>query len=154
SALEFARSRHGVGSEGSDFARSARQQLIIEAVRNKLITSAFFSPNKLLDLYNIMRNSIDTDVSQEEMGLFLNKILFFKNAKIGSAVIDYGDYATKKPGLLQLAPITPEYDNLSVLIPRVGNGNFSEIKSFVTCEVTNGNCVVTQKPITPTPKKK
>lgn len=150
SALEFARSRHGVGSEGSDFARSARQQLIIEAVRNKLITSAFFNPSKLLSLFDIVKNSVDTDISQEELGLFLNKILFFKNAKIQSAVVDYGDYATGRAGLLQLAPITPEYDNLSVLIPRVGNGDFSEIKSYVACEVTKGNCAVSTKPITPT----
>lgn len=149
-ALEFARSRHGVGSEGSDFARSARQQLIIEAVRNKLITSAFFNPSKLLNLFDIVKNSVDTDISQEEVGLFLNKILFFKNAKIASTVIDYGDYTTARPGLLQLAPIAPEYDNLSVLIPRVGNGNFSEIQAYIACEIAKGGCKVSNTPITPT----
>ncbi|HPT08568.1 MAG TPA: LCP family protein [bacterium] len=36
-ALKYARSRHGLGSEGSDFARSKRQQKIIEAAKNKLL---------------------------------------------------------------------------------------------------------------------
>lgn len=150
SALEFARSRHGVGAEGSDFARSARQQLIIEAVRNKLITSTFLNPSKLSDLYDIMKNSIDTDITQEELGLFLNKVLFFKDATIQSSVIDFGDYTVGRSGLLQIAPIAPDYDNLSVLIPRVGNGNFSEIHAYVACEITKGNCTVSKIPITPT----
>lgn len=153
-ALEFARSRHAVGREGSDFARSARQQLVIEAVRNKLITSAFFSPGKLVGLYNIIKSSIDTDITDTDLGLFLDKLSVLKTAKITSAVIDWGDYTTGRVGLLQLAPVTPEYDNLSVLIPRAGNGDFSEIHTFVSCEVTTGNCTVPDTSVTPSPKPK
>lgn len=150
-ALEFARSRHGVGSEGSDFARSARQQLIIEAVRNKLIASAFLNPGRLLGLYNIMRNSIDTDITQEKLGLFMDKAFVLKSAKIQTAVIDYGDYLTGRFGLLENAPVTAEYSFAATLIPRVGNGDFSEIHSYVTCEITKGNCTVASLSPTPTP---
>lgn len=150
-ALEFVRSRHGVGSEGSDFARSARQQLVIEAARNKMISSALFSPGKLLGLYGILKGSIDTDMTSTDLGLFLDKLPTLKNAKVITAVVDLGDYLTQRAGLLQLAPIEPMYDNLSVLIPRVGNGDFSEIHAFVTCEITKGNCTVSQTPVTPTP---
>jgi len=153
-ALEYARSRHGVGSEGSDFARSARQQLVIEAVRNKLIASAFFSPGKLIGLYNIIKSSIDTDITDTDLGLFLDKLSALRTAKITSAVIDYGDYTTGRSGLLDIAPIAPEYDNLSVLIPRAGNGNFSEIQSYITCELTTGNCTVAKTSVTPSPKVK
>lgn len=153
-ALEYARSRHAVGSEGSDFARSARQQLVIEAVRNKLISSAFFNPGKLVGLYNIVKSSIDTDITDTDLGLFLDRTAALKSAKINSAVIDYGDYATGRPGLLELAPITDEYDNLSVLIPRAGNGNFSEIQTFVSCETQAGNCTVAPSPSPSGIKKK
>ncbi len=34
-ALKFVRSRHGSNGEGSDFARSRRQQLVLEAIRDK-----------------------------------------------------------------------------------------------------------------------
>lgn len=141
-ALEFARSRHGVGVEGTDFARSARQQLIIEAVRSKLISSAFLNPGKLLDLYNIMKGSIDTDITQQEIGIFLNKGIALKDAKINTAVIDFGDYTTGRSGLLDNAPVNADYDYAATLIPRVGNGDFSEIQKYITCEITKGNCVV------------
>lgn len=149
-ALEFARSRHAAGSEGSDFARSARQQLIIEAVRNKLISSAFFDPGKLVGLYNIIKGSIDTDISDSDLGLFIGKAVALKTAKIASQVIDYGDYANGRPGLLQIAPVSATYDYASVLIPRTGNGNFTEIQQYVGCVLTKGSCVVAEKPQTAT----
>ncbi|MFH0829182.1 MAG: LCP family protein [Candidatus Kerfeldbacteria bacterium] len=37
-ALKFVRSRHGNNGEGSDFARSRRQQLVLEAVRDKTLS--------------------------------------------------------------------------------------------------------------------
>lgn len=44
-ALKYARSRHGLGVEGSDFARSRRQQKIIQAVKDKaLATENLFKP--------------------------------------------------------------------------------------------------------------
>lgn len=54
-ALQFARSRHAAGLEGSDFARSARQQKIISAFKEKvlnlnLITGAG-TINSLLDTF-------------------------------------------------------------------------------------------------------
>lgn len=36
-ALNFVRSRHAEGSEGTDFAREKRQQKVMEAIKNKLI---------------------------------------------------------------------------------------------------------------------
>lgn len=150
-ALEFVRSRHALGIEGSDFARSARQQLVIEAVRNKLISSAFFNPGKLLGLYDILKNSIDTDMTDTDLGLFMDKLPALKDAKVVTANIDLGDYTTERAGLLQLAPIEDTYDNLSVLIPRMGNGDFSEIQNYVSCEVSKGNCTVFSVSGTPTP---
>lgn len=147
-ALEFARSRHAVGIEGSDFARSARQQLIIEAVRNKLISSAFFNPGKLLGLYNIMKNSIDTDITDTDLGLFLDKLSQLKSAKIISDVIDFGDYTAGRAGLLVNAPVTADYAFSASLIPRTGNGNFSEIQQYVTCVLTKGSCTVAAQPVT------
>jgi polyisoprenyl-teichoic acid--peptidoglycan teichoic acid transferase len=75
-ALEFARSRHAEGPEGSDFARSQRQQKIIEAFKAKvlslnLITNAVtlnsllstfadhfhtnLSPGEILHVYDLMQ---------------------------------------------------------------------------------------------------
>ena len=69
-----------------------------------------------------------------------------RNAKIQSVVIDAGDEEAQRPGLLINPPISSDYSYAWTLIPRVGNGNFSEIKNYVACETTKGNCLVSQTP--------
>ena len=69
-----------------------------------------------------------------------------RNAKIQSVVIDVGDDTVQRPGLLINPPISSDYDYAWVLIPRVGNGNFAEIQKYITCEITKGNCLVSQVP--------
>lgn len=63
-ALKYVRSRHGTNGEGSDFARSRRQQKVLEAVRNKILSFETLSdPKKISDLLNSLGKSIDTDIS-------------------------------------------------------------------------------------------
>lgn len=69
--LEFVRSRHGNNGEGSDFARSRRQQLVIQAVREKLFSLGTLSnPKKIGDLLNILSGHIQTDLSSWDMIAF------------------------------------------------------------------------------------
>ncbi len=155
-ALEFVRSRHAVGIEGSDFARSSRQQLVIESVRNKLISSALFNPGKILGLYDILKKSIDTDMTDTDLGLFLDKLPLLKTAKVITANVDVGDYTTGRAGLLVNTPVSSEFDFSAALMPRMGNGNFSEIQQYVGCEIASGNCTVAKVSGIPTatPKAK
>ncbi|MDP3974301.1 MAG: LCP family protein [Candidatus Daviesbacteria bacterium] len=63
-ALKFVRSRHGSGGEGSDFARSKRQEKIIQAIRNKVLSLETLSdPKKIGELIDTLGKSIDTDIS-------------------------------------------------------------------------------------------
>ncbi|MCX6780622.1 MAG: LCP family protein, partial [Candidatus Magasanikbacteria bacterium] len=49
-ALDYARSRHGNNFEGSDFARARRQQKLLVAVRDKLLsTETFLHPTRITD---------------------------------------------------------------------------------------------------------
>lgn len=58
-ALKYARSRHST----SDFDRSLRQQLIIKALKEKVLTMWFLSsPSKIKSLYTILRQYITTDL--------------------------------------------------------------------------------------------
>ena len=62
--LKFVRSRHGTNGEGSDFARSVRQEKVIQAIRSKVLSlETLTNPQKLGDLLNILGKSIDTDIS-------------------------------------------------------------------------------------------
>lgn len=146
-ALQFVRSRHGVGNEGSDFARSRRQHLVIEAFRTKLLSAGILlNPVRLINLYNIVKSSIDTDIPESMSSSVITLLQKIKSAKIENVVIDLGDYLTGRIGLLDNSPTSAEFDYSAALIPRVGNGDFSEIHAFTTCEITKGNCVIPDKP--------
>lgn len=60
-ALEFARSRHGNNGEGSDFARSRRQQLIIAALKQKAVSIGGIG--NLPDLLNALGDNVLTDLT-------------------------------------------------------------------------------------------
>lgn len=63
-ALTFTRSRHGNNGEGSDFARSHRQQLVMLAVREKLLSlGTLTDPGKLADVYRVISEHVQTDLS-------------------------------------------------------------------------------------------
>jgi len=67
-ALKYARSRHGIGIEGSDFARSDRQQRVISAVKGKILTvSTLFNPKRLNSLLKAYNEHIVTDMEIWEM---------------------------------------------------------------------------------------
>ncbi len=152
-ALEFVRSRHGVGSEGSDFARSRRQQEVIEAFRTKVLSlGILLNPPKLIGLYNIIKDSVDTDIPQEDFLPFINLFQKIKGAKIQTAVIDDGNSTPGLPGLLIDSTEQTSYGNLFVLLPRVGDQNFSEIQAFISCELKYGACNIAPTPgISPMP---
>jgi polyisoprenyl-teichoic acid--peptidoglycan teichoic acid transferase len=68
-ALKYARSRHALGAEGSDFARAKRQQKIIQAVKDKLLSAD-----------NLLKPAMITSIISE-----LNDNLLF-NLKIWEAL--------------------------------------------------------------------
>lgn len=111
-ALKFARSRHAVGDEGTDFARSRRQEKVILAFKNKLLSSStLLSPSKLQDLFSSVRSSLDTDVSDEEVGAFIRLFISYSKSVATPTTIDISN--------LFITPrnLTP-YQGQWVLIPK------------------------------------
>ena len=146
-ALEFVRSRYATGAEGSDFARSKRQEKVINATKEKLLSAqTLINPAKILNLYEILKESLDTDIKQEEFDDFVRLARKLQKAKIQGAIIDTGDEETKRPGLLIHPPVTREYNYEWVLIPRIGNGNFLEIQEYIKCQLSSTNCFISENP--------
>ncbi len=145
-ALKFVRSRHALGSEGTDFARSKRQEKVIAAFREKVISAGtFLNPLTLVSLYDVFRDSIDTDIKKDEYDDFVKLFQKIQNAEMKNYVIDYGDDNEGRAGLLINPPITKEYNLQWVLIPREGNGDYSEISAYVKClqETDGTSCTIT-----------
>lgn len=67
-ALKYARSRHGLGPEGSDFARSRRQQKVILALKEKIFQlNNIFSPRKINSLLSMYNEHVSTNIEAWEI---------------------------------------------------------------------------------------
>lgn len=139
-ALIFVRSRYAIGVEGTDFARSMRQQKVIQAFREKILSpGTLLNPVTITNLYSVLSGSIDTDIKTSEFDDFIKLANKMRQALIRSEVLEQED--EEKPGLL-LNPPLDEFQGAWVLIPRLGNGKFSEIQEHVKCVITQELCPV------------
>lgn len=147
-ALKFVRSRHAFGPEGSDFARSKRQEKVIQAFKDKLLSvDTFLNPVKVVSLIDVFKGSIDTDIKQDEYDDFIKLAQKMEGATVKSAILDFGDTADGREGLLINPPLSSDFRGQWVIIPRIGEDDYSEIHAFVRCEVEDEGCP------TPTPTK-
>ncbi len=146
-ALKFVRSRHGVNGEGSDFARSKRQEKVISAFRDKVFSvGTFLNPVKVVNLVDVFKDSIETDVKDDEYDDFVKLVQKMEGAKIESIVLDLGG-GEERHGLL-----TENFEKQYYLSPRVGKSDFSEIHEFISCMTDSGSCSIGKNGIiTPTP---
>ncbi len=70
-AMIYARSRHGTGVEGSDFARSRRQSIVLQAILEKIKSQGIFGNLTQINNYlNILGNNLQTNMKTEEMLAF------------------------------------------------------------------------------------
>lgn len=129
-ALAYVRSRHGTNNEGSDFARSKRQQKVIETLRNKVLAfETLTDPQKISDLVRALGKSIDTNVSvKDALELFkLSK----KLTGVKSFVLDDSPKINLPDGRksLLVSPPAADYGGVYVLISQ--DDDFSIISGYV-----------------------
>lgn len=88
-ALKYARSRNAQGEEGGDFARTARQQKLLLAFKDKALSyKVILSPFKLKKLAEIFKKGVKTDMNLSE-ACFLGKFaLKLKKEKIKKLVLE------------------------------------------------------------------
>ncbi len=129
-ALKFVRSRHGLGAEGSDFARSARQQKVIEAFREKVLSlDTLTNPKKISGLLDAYGESFETDIPIDDMVALYGLTKNMENSQ--NIVLSNGG---EKP-LLYNPPLS-EYGGAWVLAPK--DRSLKEIQSYIM-EVLEGS---------------
>ena len=121
-ALKFSRSRHADGEEGSDFARSQRQQKVIQAIKDKAISSKILlNPKKLWGFKQLASKYvyIDKPITDEEYAAFAGfAFSFWRSGKeIKTLTLETG--TDDNPGFL-VSPALEKYDQW-VLEPRSGD---------------------------------
>lgn len=124
-ALKFVRSRNAEGAEGSDFARSLRQQFITDAVKGKIIRTIFsFNLERTKDMYKVLDESIYRDINNQQAASLIKNI-----------VLKRGFYQ-KNFGLsreLFIIPNGTSYDGRYVLVPKSG---FKHVHAYTQCIFT------------------
>lgn len=137
-ALNFVRSRHAEGSEGTDFAREKRQQKVMEAVKNKLVAFAKkFDLNQTKKLYTLLDKIVKRDVNNQQVALILKNIVLKKNFKQEKIVLSDDFFINPQTDLHR-------YDGLWVLTP-IG-GEISIVQDYIDCKLNRKNDCEKLKP--------
>ncbi len=134
-ALVFVRSRKGTNSEGSDFARSKRQQKVIESARAKVLSfETLTDPKKVAFLIDTYGTSVETDIPIMDILEFYKLVKRVESTE--SFVVD-NSQSSKLPGEklpVLIQPNSADYGGAYVLIPR--NGSFEIIHKYVNTILT------------------
>lgn len=127
-ALKFVRSRHSVGDEGTDFARSRRQQQVIAALRQKMLTPSFLlDKNKLDDLFKILDRNLVTNISHDLYPILAKVALETKNNSLKS--ITLSDLPDSNNITILYNPPTRLFKGEWVLMPK--DNNWSALKKYL-----------------------
>jgi len=125
-SLVYARSRHGNNGEGSDFARSQRQEKIIKAVKEKVLSlNTLFSLHRLGALYDAYSKNIETNLQPWEIVRLANIARKVDSTKIISKTFDDAPgsplYSTMLNGAYLLLPHDQTFAELRGIIENIFN---------------------------------
>lgn len=129
-ALKFVRSRNAEGDEGTDFARAQRQQKVIDAIKERVVSSdVILSPKKLLAVKDVLSEYTETDVNSSAAAILARRIFQSRN--------EVGSYLLPEE-FMENPPKSIRYDNLYVFIPKVEG--WGEVHGWVECILGKVSC--------------
>ncbi len=146
-ALEFVRSRHGNNGEDSDFARSRRQQLVMEAIKQKVMQlNVLANPVKITSLLNTLGKNLQTTLSVNESYALWTEVKGIDTSTMITKVLDnsangvlmsqtntLGDVLVPKKGL-------GVYTDLQTIAANIFNSSpTTPSSSVMTVEILNGS---------------
>jgi polyisoprenyl-teichoic acid--peptidoglycan teichoic acid transferase len=122
-ALKYVRSRNAEGDEGTDFARSQRQQRLLSAIQKKIFTPAIIlNPRKMANLYRLVLSNIKTDITKDDYLDLFRIALKWRKPNFQMLVLNDGH-------LINPPTSKQKYDNQWVLVPKTGD--WQEIHLYV-----------------------
>ncbi|OGL99466.1 hypothetical protein A2318_01715 [Candidatus Uhrbacteria bacterium RIFOXYB2_FULL_45_11] len=158
-ALAFVRSRHGNNGEGSDFARSRRQQKIMLAVKDKIFSaSTFLNPVRITGIFDTLQKNISTNLSVSQLMRLGKEFRDLQSNEVISHVIDDSPssplYATNLNGAYVLLPKNDDWTTLQKMAlyiytpeptvapkPKIAETPAPKTESVVRLEIQNGTNV-------------
>lgn len=149
-ALQFARSRHGNNGQGSDFARAARQRILLAALKEKVSSSETLSdPRRLRELFEALAAAFETNLSFREVLALANFARELPREEIRSFALTDGEDgflyapsdATREEfysGLFVLLPIGDSWDLIREFIDLIWDRP-EVYREAATIRVLNGS---------------
>lgn len=132
-ALQYARSRHGNNSEGSDFARARRQQLILNSLKEKLLSfGTYTNPIRVQKMLASLNAHVQTNLDFGQL-MYIASLGKEARNKIKMLVLDnsptgYLDsYIASDTGAFLLKPRSGDFSEINAAIKDV----FEEEKAKV-----------------------
>jgi len=114
-ALKFVRSRNGDNNENTDIAREMRQQKVISAIKNKILSyQTLLNPVKLIRFWKVASSSIETDLDFSSIAVLGKRFLIAGENVHSLAIPD---------GILISPPKSQKYNNQYVFVPKAGDWN-------------------------------
>lgn len=132
-ALKFVRSRHADG-DGGDFSRAKRQQLLLQSVKDKVLSLGFLS--KVIPLMDQLSNHLKTDLSLEEV------------KKLAQEAKNANQYHLKTFVLSteNLLNESISDDGQYILIPKAGHNNWQDFRIAIKQIIENTEIKPTTSP--------
>lgn len=123
-ALNYSRSRHGTNGEGSDFARARRQQLIIAALKEKMLSlNTYINPVTLQKIWSSLSEHVSTNLDFGQLMYAANlgkevsdqpKTLVLDNSLDGYLISTTGE-----SGAFLLSPKTGDFATINSAIKNI-----------------------------------
>jgi len=121
-ALKFVRSRHS-DTSGGDFARSQRQQAVLDALKNSILTRDTLSdPRELKNLVDTMSTIVRTDAPLDTADKFLDLIGSPSEYTVNSINLSTDNVLTN----------ATSDGGAYILVPRDGSSNWENTKAFIS----------------------
>ncbi len=136
-ALKFARSRHGNNGEGSDFSRARRQQQVINALKEKLLSSGTYTnPAKIKQIYDSLSENVSTNLNFGQI-MYLSGLAKETNLNnVKNLTLDSGEdgylYSTMSNGVYLLMPNSGDYGEISQAMQNIFNPDFEIKTEYIT----------------------
>lgn len=124
-ALQFARSRHGNNGEGSDFARAARQQKVILAMKEKALSfETLANPVRINNIINTLDRHITTNMEFSDIIALLKIAREAQTDEITLLVLDnatdgFLSAGTSPTGAFILSPNDGTFDRINETIANI-----------------------------------
>lgn len=121
--------------EAGDFARAQRQQKVLESFKEKLFSSqSLIRPSRITSVLDSLGSHIETDMELWEIAKFLQLTSSVDSTSIVSKVVD------NSPDGLVYTTIA-EQTGASVVVPRAGDYNYTEIHRFADSVFEHGETI-------------